>query len=504
MPDDLEERYDAVAYPTHAQPATHPDRLATVATLMGMRPVAVDRCRVLELGCGDGGNLIPMALALPGSEFVGVDIAGQPVARGQEMISELGLGNVRLERADIRALGKDLGEFDYVIAHGVYSWVPPQVQDALLAACAERLTPNGVAFVSYNALPGGHIRQMVREMLLFHVREVEEPGERVAEAKALVDLLARAPGFPGTPDAYRTLMAEEAKRISGRTDADFFHDELAAINHPVAVTTFATHAMRHGLQLLGEANYFEMDTARFGEEVAATLAGLEQRSFVLKEQYADFLKCRQFRQSLLCRGGVTLDRSFDADRVAGLWASSDLAPEEEADGAVRFSSPGYGSFATADPIAVAALRALHAVHPAALRFNSVLDAVMPASEETSRFKVTRHLTSVLQQSYGMGMIELHTRPRHVVLRPAERPVSSPLARLTIERGGDTVVNLRHDHVSLVDDGTRLLLSLLDGTRDREALLQEMRERSTGLDEGSVPEAVEEGLQNLGRSGLLVE
>jgi len=504
MTDDLEERYDAVAYPTHAQPATHPDRLATVATLMGMRPVPAGRCRVLELGCGDGGNLIPMALALPGSEFVGVDIAGQPVARGQEVISELGLGNVRLEQADIRALGKSLGEFDYVIAHGVYSWVPPEVQDALLAACGERLTPNGVAFVSYNALPGGHIRQMVREMLLFHVREVEEPAERVAEAKAFLDLLAHAPEFPGTPDAYRTLMGEEARRINARTDADFFHDELAAINHPVAVTTFATHAVRHGLQLLGEANYFEMDTARFGEQVAATLAGLEQRSFVLKEQYADFLKCRQFRQSLLCRSEVALDRTFHPDRVAGLWASSDLAPGAEPDGAVRFSSPGYGSFATADPIAVAALRALHAVHPAALRFSSVLDAVMPATEETSRFKVTRHLASVLQQSYGMGMIELHTRPRPVVLSPAERPVSSPLARLTIARGGEAVVNLRHEHVGLGDDGTRVLLSLLDGTRDREALVQEMRGRSGDVDEGSLAAAVEEGLRSLGRSGLLVE
>src|SRR3954471_17103755 len=137
--------YDDVPYPSTPFPQTHPDRLATLATLFGMRPASVERCRVLELGCGDGGNLIPMALVLPESDFLGVDLAGEPIARGRSTIDALGLRNIEMRQDDLRAFanGADAGQeqFDFIIAHGVYSWVPEDVRDALLHICRRRLAP---------------------------------------------------------------------------------------------------------------------------------------------------------------------------------------------------------------------------------------------------------------------------------------------------------------------------------------------------------------------------
>src|SRR5262249_55523737 len=164
---------------THAQ--THPNRLAVIASLFGMTPAPVERCRVLELGCGNGSNVIPMAASLPESNFVGIDLAGEPVAEGNQMVSELGLQNIRLVHGSVTTIGDDWGQFDYILAHGLFSWVPAEVRSCILRLCRERLAPEGVAFISYNALPGCHVRNMLREMMLFHTRNFQSPNERVQQ-----------------------------------------------------------------------------------------------------------------------------------------------------------------------------------------------------------------------------------------------------------------------------------------------------------------------------------
>jgi SAM-dependent methyltransferase len=184
--------YDEILYPGLPYPQTHPDRLATLARLFGLQPPALETCRVLEIGCGDGANLIPMAFGLPQGEFVGLDIAARPLESGRERAAALGLGNVRLLELDLMELPADLGEFDHVVAHGFYSWVPEPVRDALLAACARHLRPSGVAYVSYNTQPGGHLRQMVREMMLYHVDRAPDSQTRIKQARALLRFVAEA------------------------------------------------------------------------------------------------------------------------------------------------------------------------------------------------------------------------------------------------------------------------------------------------------------------------
>src|SRR5471032_3065852 len=165
--------YDEVAYPTIAFHQTHPERLATHAALFGLPFAAVPTARVLDIGCGNGGNLIPMAQAYPHARFVGFDLSERAIAQGCEVIDALGLRNISLHVGNI--VGADFGAagFDYVIAHGVYSWIPGPARDALMASIRHHLAPNGVAFVSHNALPGSHLRKLVREMLLFQLRHIE-------------------------------------------------------------------------------------------------------------------------------------------------------------------------------------------------------------------------------------------------------------------------------------------------------------------------------------------
>src|SRR5215475_10805167 len=185
-------RYDSVLYPSYTHPQTHPNRLSVIGTLASLTPAPPARCRVLELGCGDATNLVPMAWTLPNSEFVGLDLAALPIVKGQETVAALGLRNLRLVQADITAINGDWGKFDYIIAHGLYSWVPHEVREHLLELCRVLLAPQGIAFVSYNALPGGHMRSMLREMMLFHVRGFESPEDRIDQARALAQFLMQA------------------------------------------------------------------------------------------------------------------------------------------------------------------------------------------------------------------------------------------------------------------------------------------------------------------------
>ena len=310
--------YDVVAYPGYTHAQTHPNRLAVTGALFGLEPAPVTRCRVLELGCGNGSNLVPMAFGLPDSQFIGLDLAAEPIVQGQQMISELGLANVQLLHGNITEFDGRHGKFDYIIAHGVYSWVPKEVREHLLAICRRCLAPHGIAFISYNALPGSHLRKMVREMMLFHIRDLRDPAERVRQAKALAQFLA---GAVDTNDVYRLWMKSELETICRHEAGHLYHDELAEISEPFYFTQFVDHAARHGLKYLGEADYSEMFAHGFTEPTRATLQQLSGNR-ILREQYLDFLRCRRFRQTLLCHGEAPATEAPAAGKVARFFISS--------------------------------------------------------------------------------------------------------------------------------------------------------------------------------------
>ena len=182
--------YDEIPYANLPFAQTRPAVLATVATLHGLTPPDPREARVLELGCGAGANLAGIAAADPGVRAVGVDLAPTAVEVAQATAAAAGLENVTFDVGDVLALTEgELGEFDYVIVHGLYAWAPEHVREAVLAACRSHLSPDGIAYLSYTAHPGGHMRQMLREMAQWHARGLEEPLERAERARGLFTLL---------------------------------------------------------------------------------------------------------------------------------------------------------------------------------------------------------------------------------------------------------------------------------------------------------------------------
>jgi SAM-dependent methyltransferase len=525
--------YDRVPYPGYAQPLTHPDKLASAAVLFGMEPPAVETCRVLELGCGDGANLIPIAFSLPGCRPVGIDLAASAVRKGQAVADALGLKNVALRQMDVTAAPVDLGEFDYVIAHGLYSWAPPPVRDAVLAICRRHLAPAGVAYVSYNAYPGHHFRQVAREMMMFGVRDVAGPDERIRAARQFLSLMAQS---RPDGDTYGEVLREEVKRVGEARDAVFFHDDLEPVNTPVYFHEFAAHAAAHGLQFLAEAEYGEMAERALPPQLAEALAPLAKDDVVKWEQFSDFARRRAFRRTLLCHAGVSLTRPASARRVMRLRVAGDVG-KVTADGGGeqraatgndpatprQFRNPKGVTVSTNRPLVKAALARLGDVWPRSVAFDALLEAARSAAgaaAATLEGPAEGHaaaLADALLAAHAAGLVEFRTRDPALVTEVSPRPLASPLARLQAADGA-VVTNLLGTGVKLEGSLARELLVLLDGSRDRAQLLRELTDRVASgtirlthsgapvdnprLAAGLLAEGLDAKLRQLGRMALL--
>lgn len=477
MPDATFNTYDTVLYPGFPLAQAHPNRLATLATLLGMTPPDVPRCRVLEVGCGDGTNMISVALGLPDAHCVGIDLAAAGIEKGQSVVHELGLKNVTLRQMDLMDVSRDLGEFDFIVAHGLYSWVPEAVRDKLMSVCSENLARNGVAYISYNTYPGAHLRNMVRDMMRFHVGEFPDSQQQVEQARAFINFLATE---AKTDDGvYPQVVKKEQARIAEFRDSSLFHDDLAECNAPVYFYRFVEHAARYGLKYLAEAQFFEMQAGIFPPHVVETLNQISD-SLIAKEQYLDFLKGRRFRQTLLCHRERSLDYALRPEKLATFSIASPLRPETpEVDLQLRtvttFVGPKNSSLATDNPVIKAAVVALGEAWPQALPFDELLTTACAASgrKETndpeSLAADGQALGDLLLRAYAGNIVEFHVCPPRFVTRPSERPIASPLARLQ-SREHAKVTNLRHYNIAIEGELPRYLLQLLDGSRDREALL----------------------------------
>src|SRR5436190_4390838 len=216
--------YEEIPYSSNPFAYTHPDCLSTVGMLYGMNPPTVENCRVLELGCAAGGNLIPMALSLPESKLFGIDLSPRQIAMGQEIVDALGLANIELKAKSIMDVKDNDGPYDYIICHGVYSWVPAEVQDKILTICRRNLTPNGVAYISYNTYPGWHMRGMIRDLMKYHSGRFNTPQLRTQQARALLDFLAQSVRQDG--NAYGVLLKQELETLRHQADHYLYHEHL--------------------------------------------------------------------------------------------------------------------------------------------------------------------------------------------------------------------------------------------------------------------------------------
>jgi methyltransferase-like protein/trans-aconitate methyltransferase len=461
--------YDEFPYESRPFEGTHPARLAAIAHLHGMRPAPPDRCRVLELGCAGGGNLMPMAAFLPHSEFVGIDLSRVQIDAAKRAAEAVQLANVRFHAMSITDVAADFGTFDYIIAHGVYSWVPDAVREKILAICAANLAPGGVAYISYNTYPGWHMRGMIREMLRFHANRFSTARERVAQIRRLLDLLGRASGV--ADNAYAALLRSEIGALQQEPDHYLLHEYLEDVNHPLYFHQFVAAAERHALEYLNDVDVRCDVVNDFAPGIRDELRAMSG-SAVDMEQYVDFVRSRTFRRSLLVHRGAAR-RGGEVTRLHDLAISAaatpttsevDLRPQAVAE----FRATDGTSMSTSNPLTKVALLTLKERAPQALSLAELraLSLRQLAADRQEQERIWTNWAGAFAIDVlgccSAGLATLYLQPGTPASQASPRPRVHAFTRYQAATG-NWVTNRLHQEVT-VDEFTRQLLQLLDGSR----------------------------------------
>jgi SAM-dependent methyltransferase len=482
--------YDQVAYPSRPFQQTHPSRMALPAVLFGLAHAPAATARILEVGCGEGGNIIPLALSYPGATIVGFDLAQTAIAAGQSTIDSLGLSNITLKTLDILEAGSELGRFDYIIVHGVYSWVPESVREGVMRLISTCLAPEGLAFVSYNALPGCHLRMLLREMVMHHLQGLEGFEARLAGAREFLNLfIDNAPDKDPTAFAIKTY----CRSMLDRDPHVLFHDELGPVFQPFYLSEFVADAGRWNLAFLAESEGIWWREELFPSSRGKAVMEIVGSDPVALHQYLDFLAARLFRQSILCHADRPVDRAVDHRRIRDLWIAGsvrcdDATPDLASDAPLRFEFTGGAAISLDTPALKRALLAIGQAWPCAIAVADLPDD--PDVHEG------------LLQLFTAGHLDLTVGSPPHPREPGERPKASPLARLQLEGGATTLTSLDHALVSFEDAPSRRFLSLLDGSRTQSDLTAAVID--DGLDPADAAILVASQLKGLARLGLLIQ
>lgn len=320
--------YDEMPYESYSYAASNPSTLSAIAKLFGMEGLApLDKMKLLELGCASGGNIIPLAIAYPNSKFVGVDLSKVQIDLAKKHAADLNLKNIEFYDISITEINESLGKFDYIICHGVISWVPDSVAGAIFDVCGKLLAPKGLAYISYNTLPGWNMVRSIRDMMLYHSEGFETIGEKVQQSRLLLEFVKDS--LEGTNTPYGDMLKKEAELLSQQPDHYLRHDHLEETNKQYYFSEFMKEASKRGLQYLGDSNLASMFLGNMPAKVVEKLQVVND--IVRTEQYMDFINNRRFRSTILCRNEVALNRSLSIDNIKQFLLSFKIATSKPID-----------------------------------------------------------------------------------------------------------------------------------------------------------------------------
>jgi len=470
--------YDALFYAGKPSRERHPDRMSVIAALAGVESPAVDTASVLELGCGTGQNIIALAACLPKAGFLGIDNSQAQIADGEKFISELGLANVKLHCVDLNDFPASCGSFDYIICHGVFSWVPRETQLQILSLIYKHLNPKGIAHVSYNCSPGWSWRGIIRQIAKKHDTIESGLDTRVRDSRALLSAIALALEDSGSP--YALASCAEVQGILGQSDSYFYHELLATENHPLSVLDFIELAGSAGLKYLGDSRLSRMRAGRLRWlDVPVSYEGLIEKAGSrsdLIEQYFDYLWPTAVRDSLVCHMEAGALQGISFQGIKDFFVSSPLVPLNEHiafDQSIEeFIDPRNMVIEVKSPVAKAALSMLAAKWPEAVSYRELCIA---SAQILGRRKLESdekdELAEELLKFFGYSLVDCFKEPPLCSRAIGERPKTSALARLQAAKT-NWAVNYRHEYLML-SGFERRLLELLDGTRDVPSLFSEL-------------------------------
>ncbi|MDM0012841.1 class I SAM-dependent methyltransferase [Variovorax sp. J22P168] len=476
---------DAGAEAPRAFPLASVEHLQALAFLFGLDAPSPAGARVLELGCGGGDNLIPFAARHPQARAVGIDPDPARLRAGAGLIARARLMNIELRAIAIEDIDAAFGEFDYIVCHDVYSGVAPAVQQAILRVCARNLAPDGVAFVSYKVYPGWKSREIVRDAMNLRGAPRDEPDEKLAYARGMLDFLDRH--APAGSVLKRALEAN-LPLVRGASSDWLLQEFLQPAHAPCYFKEFVARADAEGLTYLADAEPQTMFARNHGERLRESLMRECGASQIMMEQTLDFLVDRTHRQSLLVKRerAPGIRWRLDLERIRGLdfagsFAAEDGSPLAMTGGGQACRTPGGQSLVLRLPVHRAVALALEEIFPATMKVDALLAEVAARTGE-SRTALEAPVLAMLEELLILGAVRIRRSPPRVAATVSalpEAPAALRTARAVALSAGPsaTVTNQWHEPVAL-SPLERVLLPLLDGRHSHDDLARHLAGEAT--------------------------
>lgn len=468
--------YDSVPYVSFAYPHTHPSRIGAIARLFGMTPAAPENARVLEIGCAGGGNLFSQALLYPDAHFTGIDIAPEQIADAKHSADAMGITNIDFKAMDITQIDRDFfaGKFDYIICHGVYSWVPQNVRAAIMAVIRDCLAPQGVAQVSYNTLPGWNAVRSLRDMMIYHTNRFATPADKIKQARALLDFLSETTADDRT--GYKALIDEERKMLARSNDSYVYHDHLESANTQFYFHEFVRDLMVNDLTYVGDSSLPSMFVGNLPQKAMETLKAVND--VVNQEQYMDFINNRRFRNTLVCHKNAGLNRSLQGEQIFDFHLAALVQPDPQAanntpgeESQVYRPVGGGPTFTAKGRVMVAIMNMLTTQAPRPVAAETLVRQVQTALGLPTDEPVRAMLRENGMKLALHGCVQLELADCKAVDRVSEKPVAFALARHQAQVPDSTgATSAMHIH-NKTDITANMVLAALDGTKTRDDLVQ---------------------------------
>lgn len=477
IPNQVETAYDNVPYPNFAHSQTHPTHLYTLSKLFGLTPKPVQQSRVLELGSASGGNLIPMACHFPSTQFIGIDLSSIQINQGVEQIKDLKLKNIELRHQSFENFKKNEGEFDYIICHGIYSWVTDETRSQILSICKNNLNSNGVACVSYNSYPGWHIVKGIRDLMIWYTKDIDAPQEKLKKSRHILNLLLNT--FADKTLPFQTLYYQEITNILSRMVSMgnyIYHDHFEINNDPFYFYQFMDEVKKHQLNYICDAYLVNGFIDLLPQNLLSELREIEDLTAV--NQIVDFIYNQRFHHSIITHQHNQIHRKISPKKIREFYfkyqCETDNPDLTEKDigklARVRFHNDAC-NLEVKNPVAQHFMLLLMQNKDKFIHYETLCQQLALAGpihdlEELKLF-IDNEL-SLLSMAFA-GLIKICSYPATYILEVTQKPLACPLARYLAKKQ-EYITNRNHTFVKL-DSVSKVLLPYLDGQHDLAALMQ---------------------------------
>ena len=478
---------DRPLYSNLANPFSHPNRMAVFAALQGLNPPELAQCRVLELGCANGGNLLPLAESMPNATFVGIDQKTIPIRDATETASRLAIPNIEFHALDFADIDDKLGDFDFIICHGVYCWVEPEVQRQILTVCEQRLKPDGMAHINLNVRPGSWLGTFFREYLQITIDVRVSPEEQVIAARSYLQLLSTT--FQGLNEFHTKMIREATERLLTKSDFDLFHGYLDVHNHPISLRTFHQQLHEYGLRHVADLDWKDVLRQAVPVKWAEPIPSDNSQ----REQLLDYLESRGSRHCLVCRSGTLTDKASAMHEIRNLYVvcspKKATTHPNSPPGSFAFTNQFAGSVITRDPRIAAMLEWLEE-HERPARISeleaSIRDCQIPPDINISSLE-----EEVISLASGQ-FLELSVSLPQFATRPPKKPKTTRFANYQLQTTG-LATNLRNEIVK-PNEADAKVMQMLNGLSSAAEIAEQLSQSEA---------SVHDSIKRLSLGGLIL-